>query len=273
MINIRLLVFLFVINLFGTSAIAQVCNTLVITGPPAAPPSSWVSNKELIGASVEYVKNIALSAGVKNVEAKTYDTWSDALNAAEKGEIDLIFSVAFSEERQRFLNFVYPSYAGQNLIVLVRKGETCPLTQYSDLEGRKGAGGLGEVYGRNKFQWYVDNKYTLQRTDTLKKSLDLLFDHKIEYILAYENSAESAIIQKNLTGKIDIVSTYPFYAETFLAFSNRSKCSSALLPILSNEITKAKKTNMYYLLANKYKSVFKESLYPIISSVKNEPQK
>lgn len=257
MIRIRFFILLFGMGLWFSSTFAQGCQTLVITGPPQSPPSSWVMDQKLVGASVEFVETVALAAGVKNVEKRVFNTWRDALDATRLGQVDLIFSAAFSAERERFLNFILPSYAGQHLYVVVRKGETFPLLKYSDLLGRRGAAGTGEAFGNGEFAQFVNKRLDLVRSPTLSDSFELLFNNKVDYVLGYSNVVNSEIFTKNLLGKVDIVLTYPFYAETFIALSKRSKCSS-LAASLSDEIKKAEKKNLYYLLSNKYMGVFEQ---------------
>lgn len=259
--NIRFFSLFFVTSLWCSLATAQVCDKLVITGPPAGPPSSWLDGGKLVGASVEFVKEVALAAGVKSVETRSYDSWSKALNATQLGEVDLIFSAAWSEERARFLNFIQPGYAGQYLYVIVRKGERFPLRKYSDLKGRKGVAGRGEAFGNSKFGVYVENELKLERSPTITRSFELLLDGKVDYILAYENAANSEIFINNLGEKVDVVSTYPFYAETYLAISKRSKCAEYLGSRLPKEIEVAKEKNLFFLLTNKYRNIFNESIH------------
>jgi polar amino acid transport system substrate-binding protein len=261
MIPSRFFAFFFILNLWSASAVAQVCNTLVITGPPNAPPSSWTVDQRLVGASVDFVVKLALQSGVKKVETKVYDTWAQALNATQLGEVDLIFSAAVTEERKRFLNYVYPPYAGQNLYVIVRKGENFRLLKYEDLLGRRGAVGQGEAFGGDsKFGEFVAKNLSLTRTSSLSQSLELLFEGKVDYVLAYENSAESAIFVNNLAAKIDILTTYPFHAESYIAFSKRSKCSNALLPLFSSGVVNSKISNLFHNLTAENKSIFYESI-------------
>ena len=253
----RFFILLFGTGLWCSSAFAQGCQTLVITGPPQSPPSSWVMDQKLVGASVEFVETIALAAGVKNVEKRVFKTWREALDATRLGQVDLIFSAAFSIERERFLKFIRPSYAGQHLYVVVRKGEGFPLLKYDDLLGRRGAAGTGETFGDGEFSNLVNQQLDLVRSPTLSDSLELLFNNKVDYVLGYSNAVNSEIFTKNLLGKVDIVLTYPFYADTFLALSRRSKCSS-LAASLSAEIKKAEKKNLYFLLSTKYMRVFEQ---------------
>jgi polar amino acid transport system substrate-binding protein len=258
--NIRSFAFIFMTSLWCSLVTAQVCEKVVITGPPAGPPSSWLNDDKLVGASVDFVRDVLLEAGVKTVETKPYHSWAKALDATQAGEVDLIFSAAWSEERSRYLNFIKPSYAGQHLLIIVRKGERFPLRKYADLKGRVGAVGVGEAFGDSKFSSYVKSEPNLVRTSTIAHSFELLLAGKVDYILAYENAANSMIFSNNLGEKVDIVTTYPFYAETFIAVSKRSKCSNFLVTNLSKKIELANQKNLFYLLANKYRAIFYESL-------------
>ena len=247
----------FTLVVWSSTAISQVCDRLVITGPPSAPPSSWIKDKELIGASVEFVKNVALAAGVKSVIVQPYGSWQQALHAAQTGEVDIVFSVGWSQERSRYLTYIQPQYSGQFLYAIVKKGNEFPLRKYEDLKGRKGVSGQGETYGNSKFGSFVDSHLSLERSPSITHSFNLLLEGKVDYVLAYENNANSEILKNNNFGdKLSILSTYPFFAETYIALSKRSKCSENIVPLLSAQIAIAKKNNLYYALASKYQKIF-----------------
>jgi polar amino acid transport system substrate-binding protein len=120
--------------------------------------------------------------------------------------------------------------------------------------------GRGEAYGNSKFGLFVQNELNLERSPTISRSFELLLDGKVDYILAYENAANSEIFINNLGDKVDVISTFPFYAETYIAISKRSKCAGLIGPRLSKEIEVAKQKNLFYLLTNKYRNIFNESL-------------
>jgi polar amino acid transport system substrate-binding protein len=251
--------FIFALSVWCTAAVSQTCDKLIITGPPAGPPSSWTQDGKLIGASVDFIRSIAQAAGVKSVVAKPYPTWGEALKAAQTGEVDMIFSVGFSKERARYLNYIQPNYAGQFLYAIVLKGKEFPLTKYDDLKGRTGIAGKGESYGNSKFGVFVDSELSLERSNSITHSFQMLFEGKGDYILAYEYNANSEIFKQNLGDSVTVLETYPYFADTYIAFSLRSKCSDNLTAAISKQIEIAKKNNLYYLLANKYQNIFYES--------------
>ena len=238
---------------------AQVCDSVTVTGPPSGAPSSWAYNGALVGASVELAQMTLRAAGVKKVDVKIFPTWPEALEATRRGDIDMIFSAGWSSERARYLTFVYPSYAYQFLQVLVRKGTGFPLNSYADLKGRVGVAGRGETYGDSTFGLFVERELQLERSPSLGASIDRLLAGNADYVLAYENAAYSEIYTRDLGDKISILPTYPYRADTFFAFSKRSRCATALKPKVELEVVKANKRNEFFLLTKKYRTLFNES--------------
>ncbi len=248
--------FLLAINPLWVLA-AQVCETLTVTGPPVSPPASWIEDGKLTGASVQYVDMIAKQAGVKNVNFKAYTNWADALDAARIGEVDVIFSAAQSITRARYLNYISPPYATQFLYAIVRKGENFPLLKYRDLIGHKGAAGAQESFGQSTFGLFVDSELSLERAPNVSTLFDWLLSKKVDYILAYENAAYNEIFTRNLTDKLDILSTFPFHTDTYIAFSKRSDCFIGLEQAFSTAITNDRiKKHTYFHLMNKYRDLF-----------------
>lgn len=241
---------------------AQVCDSVTVTGPPSGAPSSWAYNGALVGASVELAQMTLRAAGVKKVEVKMFSSWPEALEATRRGDVDMIFSAGWSSERARYLTYLYPSYAYQFLQVIVRKGTGFPLNSYADLKGRVGVAGRGETYGDSTFGLFVERELKLERTPSLSASIDRLLAGNADYVLAYENAAYSEIYTRDLGDKVHTLPTYPYRADTFFAFSKRSKCAGELIPKMELEIVKANKKNEFFLLTKKYRTLFNESQNP-----------
>jgi polar amino acid transport system substrate-binding protein len=239
---------------------AQECPTLIITGPPAGAPASWVKEGKLIGAATELVESLALKAGAKKVETRVFATWAEALAATYKGEVDAIFSAGWSEERARYLDYVQPSFGSQFLYVLVKRNNAFQFQKFEDLLGRKGAATLGETYGDGTFGEFVRKDLKLERAPELSKVIDLLLEDKVEFIFAYENAAYSQMMIRNLGTKLQTLPAYPTRAETFIAFSKRSKCSGVLRKRLSEQVALANTNHTYRKLLSDYREVFNESL-------------
>jgi len=242
------------------SGMAQVCSTLTMTGPPAAAPSSWISEGKLIGAAVEFSAGIARAAGVTNVEFRPYPTWRETLAAVYRGEVDVVFSANWSEERERYLEYVRPAMSSQFLYVVVRRGEAFTLNKLDELTKLSGATGAGETFGDGFFGQFVQKNLKLIKAPSIDKVIDLLIDKKVDYIFGYENAVYEQMMIRNLGSTLQILNTYPTQSEGFLAFSKRSKCGNQVREKFAEHLSAAHSAHRYPALLSKYREVFNESL-------------
>ena len=257
----KLLPFLAILlSLTSGSGMAQVCSTITVTGPPAAAPSSWASDGKLIGAAVEFVEDLTRAAGIQNIEVRAYPTWRESLAAVFRGEVDAVFSANWSEERERYLNYVRPAMSSQFLYVVVRRGETFKFNKLEDLVGLTGAASAGETYGDGFFGQFVQKNLKLITAPSIDKVIDLLTDQKVDYIFGFENAVYEQMMVRHLGTALQVLNTYPTQSEGFLAFSKRSKCGEAVREKLSEQLIAAHSMRRYSALLGKYREVFNESL-------------
>ena len=241
-------------------AMAQECSTITMTGPPAAAPSSWLSEGKLIGAAVEFAEGLSRQAGVTKVEVRPYPTWPEALAAVYRGDVDAVFSANWSDERERYLDFVRPAMFRQFLYVVVRRGEAFELTDLDNLKNLSGGAVASETYGEGFFAQFVSNNLKPVRAPTIDKVVDLLIDKKVDYIFGYENAIYEQMMTRNLGSTLQILNTYPTRSEGFFAFSKRSKCGTQLREKFAEQLALIKNLRRYPVLLAKYREVFNESL-------------
>jgi polar amino acid transport system substrate-binding protein len=219
----RLFLFLAVTFLVRT-AWAQTCDSVTISGPPAGAPASWEVNGQLIGAGVELAQKVLKSAGVKQVKVVSFPSWPETLAAARTGSVDMIFSAGWSSDRARYLNLA----------------------------------GIGETFGDSTFGSLVETELTIERSPNADESFRRLLAGEVDYVFAYENAAYSEIYRRDLGDKVESLVTYPYRADTFFAFSKRSKCGATWKDKVGAEVEKANSRNDYFLLLKKYRTIFNE---------------
>lgn len=251
--------FVIAVTFFLHTASAQSCDSVTISGPPAGAPASWRIDDKLTGAAVELAQNVLRAAGVKQVKVVTFSSWVETLDAARTGNVDMIFSAAWSSDRARYLAYVYPAHGYQFLNVLVRNGKRFNINRYEDLEGRKGLAGVGESFGDGAFGTFVEKVLHIERSKTIDESFRRLLAGEVDYFLAFENAAYSEIYRRDLGDQVQILATYPYRTDTFFAFSKRSKCAAVWKDKVGDQVEKANKRNDYYLLLKKYRTIFNES--------------
>ena len=248
------------LSLASVSGWAQSCSSIIMSGPPAAAPSSWVSEGKLIGAAVEFALGVSRAAGISNIEVRPYPTWAEAVAAVYRGEIDVVFSANWSQERERYLDFVRPAMSTQFLHVVVRRGETFPLNKLENLTLFSGAASVGETYGDGFFGQFARKNLKLTSAPSIDKAMDLLIDKKVDYVLGYENAVYEQMMIRNLGSTLQSLNTYPTRSEGFLVFSKRSKCGVDVRENFAKQLALAHRKRVYPVLLAKYREIFNESL-------------
>lgn len=85
------------------------------------------------GISADYLQLLSERLGMK-VQPVLYNTWEEVLAAVKAGEVDLVPSMAATEERQHFLSFTQP-YVTTSSLIFARRDST--IRTLDDLSGRR----------------------------------------------------------------------------------------------------------------------------------------
>ncbi|MFJ3262465.1 ATP-binding protein [Pseudomonas sp. NPDC086581] len=85
------------------------------------------------GISADYLQLLSERLGMK-VQPVLYNTWEEVLAAVKAGEVDLLPSMAATEERQHFLSFTQP-YVTTSSLIFARRDST--IRTLDDLSGRR----------------------------------------------------------------------------------------------------------------------------------------
>lgn len=85
------------------------------------------------GISADYLQLLSERLGMK-VQPVLYNTWEEVLAAVKAGEVDLLPSMAATEDRQRFLSFTEP-YVTTSSLIFARRDST--IRSLDDLSGRR----------------------------------------------------------------------------------------------------------------------------------------
>ncbi|MFS2127429.1 ATP-binding protein [Pseudomonas sp. Pseusp97] len=85
------------------------------------------------GISADYLQLMSERLGMR-IQPVLYNTWEEVLAAVKAGEVDLLPSMAATEERQRFLSFTQP-YVTSSSLIFARRDST--IRTLDDLSGRR----------------------------------------------------------------------------------------------------------------------------------------
>lgn len=219
--------------------VAGSCDTLVITGHPDYPPVAWAADGEIVGASTELVASIAKKLKVQSISSKDFGSWDNAQKAIKSGQADVIFGIYKNEVRQRYMNYIEPSYMVDPVSIVVRKEQVLKYEKWADLIGLKGVTNEGESYG-NKFDSYITEKLTVDRLKGAGASFDALLNRQGDYLIIglYPGTMEAR--KRNIMSKLEFLPQPLVVANMYIAFSKKSKCYESLKEGFSAAITQAR---------------------------------
>ena len=233
------------------------CTSVSIAGPTNSPPSSWVLHGKLTGFSIELLQSLLNEIGVKGVP-KVFDSWEEGVEAVKQGQVDIVVSLKHSLERERFMDFVYPSYNWDNVVILVKRNQNFLVTKFDDLLGRRGVIPAGTTFGSMVFGDFVTQRLKPTVVASYSEGIDKVIANEFDYFMSYQSPTESTIYQKNIGDMIEYVSTYPFGASDHIAVSKRSACGSQIKQRLTAALVKSQRENSLAALKQKYKFIFEQ---------------
>ncbi|HDS0948769.1 TPA: transporter substrate-binding domain-containing protein [Stenotrophomonas maltophilia] len=96
------------------------------------PPFESMRQGQLVGLGPDYLSLLARQLGLK-VETRRYPDWTAVLDAACRGEIDVVMNVALNAERTRCM--VYTDAYGESPLAMVGRPDDLRASEAPDLEG------------------------------------------------------------------------------------------------------------------------------------------
>ncbi len=96
------------------------------------PPFESLRDGQQVGLGPDYLSLLARQLGVK-VEARRYPDWTSVLDAACRGEIDVVMNVGLSADRTRCM--VYTAAYGEAPLALVGRPDDLRASDIPDLDG------------------------------------------------------------------------------------------------------------------------------------------
>lgn len=174
---------------------------------PAWPPFEFYDDKgQYSGIGSSYTKVVQERLGVKMIPLKGL-TWSQVIDKAKAGEIDILPAAMRTPAREEFLTFTEP-YISLPMIIASRKGGPF-VDSLSDLKGYK----VGVVKGYASID-LIQADYPAMKLspyETLSKGLEELNTGKIDFFIDNLGAITYAIDRKNLTNiKIAAPTKYHF---------------------------------------------------------------
>jgi polar amino acid transport system substrate-binding protein len=210
------------------------CKKIVATGHPEYPAMAFKEGSHIAGAAPLLVGEIAQELDVP-FEAKYMGSWSEAQSAIRAGKADMIIGVYYNEERSKYLDYVQPPFAYDQVVVFVASDMPFEFKGQDDLVGKKGVANEGESFGTT-FDAFLKDKLTVTRVDGLRAAFEALLSGQADYVIAPYYPGTAQLVRQDKDDKIVSLEPPLLSEELFVAFSKTSPCA-ALAPKFGAGIT------------------------------------
>ncbi len=248
----------------GAVAADNVCERVVVTGNPDYPPLIWApeqGDQALTGVAVEMLQSALAESNIE-VEVLNLGSRLKALEAVERGQVDIMAGLFMSRERLSSVDYVYPAIMEVPSVFFVRRGAAFPYTGWQDLRGKRGAAQEGSRFGLS-FDTYAQDNLELQRENTGEAALRKLLAGKLDYVVLERYQGLALAQQMRVDDQLDTLEGSFINAPLYVAISHNSVCNSpslrAALALGMQELTQRGESRR---LLDKYRGIWAAPFMP-----------
>lgn len=263
LLKIQLLAFIFSFLCASTPAYADLstCTRLVVTGNAEYPPILWRDPNhpgKLIGVAVELLELSLMGTGIK-VDARNRGVWARAQKEAKYGEIDMLAGAFITEQRQKYMDYIFPPFTNVPSVVWVVKGKEFEFNKWDDLGHKRGGTLLNNSFGQD-FDQYAAKNLDIVSSATAERSFSMLIAERFDYVL-YELYQGLTILEvSGLKDSVGYLKTPISVEGLYFTFSKKSGCNTqALRKYLGGRVKQLSDSKTFERLFDKYMQVWLES--------------
>jgi polar amino acid transport system substrate-binding protein len=203
------IVFFTIIMLLPVSVLAE---KLTLVYEPY-PPYEYNDGGKLIGTDVDIIRAVCKRVGCEPEFSER--PWKRAMVEVKTGQVDGIFSLFKTEEREEFLFFPSESLSFEKNVVITKKGKGIKATKLDDLKGKSFGVVVDYSYG-DDFDAYKDLKKEVCKDN--EELLKKLYAGRMEVAIINELGYHSLIKKMGLKGKFEVIHEQSF-DPLFIGFS------------------------------------------------------
>jgi len=183
------------------------------------PPVEMMVDGKAEGVNIDLMNALFAKLKIKPIYKQM--PFKRCMLSLSKGKSDIIGSLQYTEERNKFLYYVKPAYSEYNLIFYLRRGEEKRLAKYEDLYDLN----LGVLRGYKNFEPFdSDKKIRKDKVNTWKSNYMKLGAGRIDAII--DDGVEGPY-RAHLFGMTDKLAVAPYKVNLgrngFFALSKKSK--------------------------------------------------
>jgi len=210
------------------------------------PPYEYKVNGKLTGMDVEILEEAAKTAGV-SLEFKEYP-WARATKMAEEGEVDAIFSMSKTADREKLFYFPSVYLSGETNVIFANDAFKGEIKSITDLKGKR-IGVVADYSYGVEFDGYKDCKKEINSNqETLMKKLK-----ENRFQLAINNQLVGNHKAKELGAtNIRVLSYIASNDPLFLGVSKKSASGKEFFDLMNKTLSDMDKAGKLKPIRDKY---------------------
>lgn len=202
------------------------------------PPLGWVdaiwSAREMTGYTgngfaINLFEQLAKDENI-SFKVGAYSSYQNALEALQRGKIDILLGMYYNPKLTRFFNVIYPAYMNNPIIAVFKKGNEKPVQTFKDLVGLKGVVRQEELFYPIIYP-SLPAGINVAQVFGAKEAFTGLMDGTYDYILTGLYNAETELRRFKLIDETVVSDTPLTQLQIFFAMSKKSECKNLKKPI------------------------------------------
>ncbi len=179
------------------------------------PPYEFVENSKVLGTDVDIIREVCKRIGYEAVFMEK--PWKRCEEEVKAGDVDAIFSLFKTDEREQYLYFPVESLSFEKDMVIAKKGKG-KAGKIEDLNGKTIGSVVGYSYGDAFDEAAKKKSFRLEECQNNEQMLKKLIEDRMDFGIINELVYNNLVKKLKLTGKIDILYTQ-VYEPMFVGFS------------------------------------------------------
>lgn len=212
-----------------TSAAAEVCKQLIVTGNPEYPPYLWrdpADESRLIGANADLMQLVAKELGV-GIEMRYGGPWARVQEEVRAGRADMIAGAFFTLPRLDYMDYFYPAFRDTRSVIWTRESHRIKYAKWADLKGLLGVTVINNSFGE-EFDRYARESLKITTVASLEQALRMLQSARADYLI-YEEDPGLAYAAKLGINGLRTVSRAISNESLHVTMSHKSACNTSEL--------------------------------------------
>jgi polar amino acid transport system substrate-binding protein len=216
------------------------------------PPYGYLENRKAVGFATEVLGKVLPKLGVEH--KFEFMPWKRAIEIAEAGEADAVYSASYNAERAEFLLYPETPLHASEYVFFIRKSDVGKLKfdTLDDLKDHKVGVTRGYSYSDELLK-KLDELENSDEADSDELNFEKLNGGRIDYFPADLLNGLALLKKMGMQDKLTYLDTRIKIKDYFIAFSKKSpKISEGFVKKFSDELKSFTQTDDYKGIHDKY---------------------